>query len=84
MYPSTLKLETVELKRDAANQTSLDKDSETVINAAKILNEKIKYHPHAMAWPPEEKNLGPDNVADFIPKLLDTFVPPFVRPGTRQ
>ena len=76
VYPSTLKLETVELKRDAANQTSLDKDSETVINAAKILNEKIKYHPHAMAWPPEEKDLGPDNVPDFIPKLLDTFVPP--------
>ena len=51
----------------------MDKDSETVINAAKILNEKIDYHPHAMAWPPEEKDLGPDKAVDFIPKLLDTF-----------
>ena len=66
-------VENFELKRDAANQTSLDKDSETVINAAKILNEKINYHPHAIAWPPEEKDLGPDKVVDFIPKLLDTF-----------
>ena len=43
MYPTTLKLHTVvvenvELKRDAANLTSFDKDSETVMNAAKILN----------------------------------------------
>ena len=62
VYPSTLKLKTVvvenfELKRDAANQTSLDKDSETVINVAKILNEKIKYHPHAMACPPPKKKI---------------------------
>ena len=78
VYPSMLKLETVvvenfELKRDAASQTSLDKDSETVINAAKIFNGKIKYHPYAMVCPPEEKDLGPDKVVDFIPKLLDTF-----------
>jgi hypothetical protein len=60
MYPSTLKLETVvvenfELKSDVANQTSLDENSKTVINAAKILNEKIKYHPRAMACPPRRK-----------------------------
>ncbi|CAB4007602.1 Hypothetical predicted protein [Paramuricea clavata] len=78
MYLSTLKLETVvvenfELKSDVANQTSLDENSKTVINAAKILNEKIKYHPRAMAWPPEEKDLGIDKVADCVPELLDTF-----------
>ena len=48
VYPSALKLEAVvvenfELKKE---------DLETVINTAKILNEKIKYHPHAMACPP--------------------------------
>ncbi|CAB3994854.1 Hypothetical predicted protein [Paramuricea clavata] len=78
MYPSTLKLETVvvenfELKSEVANQTSLDENSKTVINAAKILNEKIKYHPRAMAWPPEETDLGIDKVADCVPELLDTF-----------
>ena len=43
------------------------------MNAAKILNAKIKKHPHTMAWPLEEKDLGPDKVVDFIPKLLDIF-----------
>ena len=75
-------VENVELKRDAANLTSFDKDSETVMNAAKILNAKIKKHPYTMAWPPEEKDLGPDKVADFIPKLLDTFCT--IQPGTGQ
>lgn len=66
-------MENFELKNDVANQTSLGEDSKTVIKAAKILNGKIKSHPHAMPWPPKEKDLGFDKVANCIPELLDTF-----------
>ena len=56
-----------------ANQTSLGDDSKTVMNAAKVLNAKIKNHSVEMPWPPEEKDLGSNNVAEYIPELLDIF-----------
>ena len=80
VYPSTLKIESLvidnfELKRDlnAANQMSLDDETKAVTIAAKLLNEEIKNHSNEMPWPPEEKDLCCNKVADYIPKLLDTF-----------
>ena len=32
------------------------------MNAAKVLNEKIKNHSVEMLWPPEEKDLGSNNI----------------------
>ena len=61
VYPSNLKMESLmidnfELQSDLnrANQTSLGGDSKTVMNAAKVLDEKIKNHSVEMPWPPEE------------------------------
>ena len=80
VYPSNLKMESLmidnfELQSDLnrANQTSLGGDPKTVINAEKVLNEKIKNHSIEMPWPPEEKDLGSNNVAEYIPELLDIF-----------
>ena len=56
-----------------ANLTSLGGDSKTVMNAAKVLNEKIKNHSVEIPWPPKEKDLGSNNVAEYIPELLDIF-----------
>ena len=80
VYPSNLKIESLvidnfELQSDLnrANQTSLGGDSKTVMNAAKVLSEKIKNHSVEMPWPPEEKDLDSNNVAEYIPELLDIF-----------
>ena len=80
VYPSNLKIESLvidnfELQSDLnrVNQTSLSGDSKTVMNAAKVLNEKIKNHSVEMPWPPEEKDLDSNNVAEYIPELLDIF-----------
>ena len=43
------------------------------MNAAKVLNEKIKNHSVEMPWPPEEKDLGSNSVAEYILELLDIF-----------
>ena len=43
------------------------------MNAAKVLNEKIKNHSVEIPWPPKEKDLGSNNVAEYIPELLDIF-----------
>ena len=76
VYPSNLKMESLmidnfelqsNLKR--ANQTSLGGDPKTVMNAEKVLNEKIKNHSIEMPWPPEEKDLGSNNVAEYIPEF---------------
>ena len=56
-----------------AIQTSLGGVSKTVMNAEKVLNEKIKNHSVEMSWQPEEKDLGTNNVAEYIPELLDIF-----------
>ena len=80
VYLSNLKIESLvidnfELQSDLnrANQTSLGGDSKTVMNAAKVLNEKIKNHSVEMPGPPEEKDLDSNNVAEYIPELLDIF-----------
>ena len=82
MYPSNLKIESLmididnfELQSDLnrANPTSLGGDSRTVMNAAKVLNEKIKNHSVEIPWPPKEKDLGSNNMAEYIPELLDIF-----------
>ena len=52
---------------------SLGGDSKTVMNAEKVLNEKIKNHSVEMSLPPEEKDLGSNNVAEYIRELLDIF-----------
>ena len=71
VYPSNLKIESLvidnfKLQSDLnrVNQTSLSGDSKTVMNAAKVLNEKIKNHSVEMPWPPEEKDLDSNNVAE--------------------
>ena len=80
VYPSSLKTESLmidnfELQSDLnrAIQTSLGGVSKTVMNAEKVLNEKIKNHSVEMSWQPEEKDLGTNNVAEYIPELLDIF-----------
>ena len=81
VYPITLEtanlaVENYALKTELnalLNQTSLDDDTKAMINAAKILNKKIKAHPIQMPWPPEEKDLNANKVSDYIPELLDTF-----------
>ena len=82
VYPCNLKIESLmididnfELQSDLnrAYQTSLGGDSKTVMNAAKVLNEKIKNHSVEIPWPPKEKDLSSNNVAEYIPELLDIF-----------
>ena len=82
VYPSHLKIESLmididnfELQSDLnrAYQTSLGGDSKTVMNAAKVLNEKIKNYSVEIPWPPKEKDLSSNNVADYNPELLDIF-----------
>ena len=52
---------------------SLAGDSKTVMNTAKVLNEKIKNHSVEIPWPPKEKDFGSNNVAEYYPELLDVF-----------
>ena len=80
VYATSLKIESLMIDNlvlqsdlNRANQTSLGDDSKTVMNAAKVLNEKIKNHSVEMPWPPEEKDLGSNNVAEYFPELLDIF-----------
>ena len=82
VYPSNLKIESLmididnfELQSDLnrAYQLSLGGDSKTVMNAAKVLNEKIKNPSVEIPWPPKEKDLSSNNVAEYIPELLDIF-----------
>ena len=43
------------------------------MNAAKVLNEKIKNYSVEIPWPPKEKDLSSNNVAEYNPELLDIF-----------
>ena len=68
-------IDNFELQSDLnrAYQASLGDDSKAVMNAAKVLNEKIKNHSVEMPWQPEEKDLDSNSVAEYIPELLDIF-----------
>ena len=68
-------IDNFELQSDLnrAYQASLGDDSKTVMNAAKVLNEKIKNHSVEMLWQPEEKDLDTNSVDEYIPELLDIF-----------
>ena len=68
-------IDNFELQSDLnrAYQASLGDDSKTVMNAAKVRNEKIKNHSVEMLWQPEEQDLDTNSVDEYIPELLDIF-----------
>ena len=68
-------IDNFELQSDLnrAYQASLGDDSKTVMNAAKVRNEKIKNHSVEMLWQPEEQDLDTNSVDEYIRELLDIF-----------
>ena len=72
VYPSTLKMEKLVVDNYEL-QCEPEGNDKNIMGVAKLLHSAINKQSSKMPWPPQEKDLKPENVKSYIPEVLDTF-----------